>query len=53
MAPHWANRAMVSMSLVTRAVSTPRLASWWSATLNEGMWAKARTRRLVLSRWSW
>ena len=45
-APHWAKRAMVSMSLVTRDVSTPRLASLWSATLSEWMWAKARTRRL-------
>ena len=45
-APHCANRAIVSMSLVTREVSTPRLASLWSATLSEWMCANARTRRL-------
>lgn len=46
MAPHWAKRAIVSMSLVAQAVSTPRFASLWSATLSEWMWPNARTRRL-------
>jgi hypothetical protein len=45
-APHWAKRAIVSMSLVTRDVRTPRLASLWSATLKEWMCVKARIRRL-------
>ena len=45
MAPHWAKRATVSTSLVTRAVRTPRRVSSRSATLNRWMWAKARTRR--------
>ena len=46
MPPHWANWAMVSTSLVTRAVSSPRRDSLWSAMLSAWMWAKAATRRL-------
>ncbi len=44
--PHCAKRAMVSTSLVTRAVSSPRRDSLWSAMLRRWMWAKAATRRL-------
>ena len=44
--PHWAKRAIVSTSLVTRAVSSPRFDSLWSAMLSLWMWANALTRRL-------
>ena len=40
MPPHWANWAIVSTSLVTRAVSSPRRDSLWSAMLSAWMWAK-------------
>ncbi len=46
MPPHCANWAIVSTSLVTRAVSSPRRDSLWSAMLSVWMCAKAATRRL-------
>ncbi len=44
--PYWANRAMVSMSLVTREVSSPRRVASWSAIGSWWTWVNARTRRL-------
>ncbi len=43
-APYWAKRAMVSMSLVTLEVSSPRRDSSWSAAESRWTWANARTR---------
>ena len=43
-APHWANWASVSMSLVTRVTRTPRLDSSWCAIESEWTWPNAFTR---------
>lgn len=44
MAPHWANRARVSMSEVTRETSTPFLASLWWPIDSSWTWPNARVR---------
>ena len=43
-APHWVNWASVSTSEVTRATSSPRRDSVWSATARRWMCSKVRTR---------
>ena len=44
-APHCANCASVSISLVTRVTSTPRFESLWWASDNRWTWRNERTRR--------